>query len=176
MSKTKQELLDEARAAGVTDVSEDTTNEDIEARIRSARRNSQATNSQGPVAGDEARERAGVATVADNEALAHTDEDAPRTTRHDRTDLGVPMLQGSPDEPQGPEDAFGPGDKRGDYSKRTGGVNSTQAVAVEHDDPFVRDDEGNVIDRKPTTELVHQTPLASQQGEVEGEKGGVTTA
>ena len=40
------------------------------------------------------------------------------TTRDDRNDLGVPMVQGSGDEPVGPEDALGAGPKRGDYTGR----------------------------------------------------------
>jgi predicted RNA binding protein YcfA (HicA-like mRNA interferase family) len=39
------------------------------------------------------------------------------TTRDDANDLGVDMLPGHPDEPAGPEDALGPGPKRGDYSQ-----------------------------------------------------------
>jgi hypothetical protein len=36
-------------------------------------------------------------------------------SRHDSHDSGAAMVQGDPSEPQGPEDAFGPGQKRGDY-------------------------------------------------------------
>lgn len=57
-----------------------------------------------------------VASPEDNRALEHTD--GGQTTRSDATDLGVPMLAGQADEPVGPEDAFGRGPKRGDYSGR----------------------------------------------------------
>ncbi len=36
----------------------------------------------------------------------------------DGADAGVPMLAGSADEPVGPEDAYGRGPKRGDYTGR----------------------------------------------------------
>lgn len=54
-------------------------------------------------------------TAPDNADLEHTEGGA--TTR-DAMDAGVPMLPGSPSEPIGPEDAAGPGPKRGDYSDR----------------------------------------------------------
>lgn len=56
-----------------------------------------------------------VATPNANAELEHTAGD--RHTR-DAMDAGVPMTQGSPDEPAGPEDALAPGPKRGDYSGR----------------------------------------------------------
>lgn len=107
----------------------------------------------------------GVASERENERLQHTDElrnqaevDVPATpdvegsitTRDDRTDLGVPMLQGSPDEPIGPEDALGSGPKRGDYRERI--------VGHPH--------EGG----EP------QRPRTDQIGDEEGVKGGVDTA
>lgn len=39
----------------------------------------------------------------------------------DTTNVGVPMHDGDPSEPQGPEDALGVGTKRGDYSQRGDG-------------------------------------------------------
>lgn len=128
-----------------------------------------------------AKEDAGVAQVADNERLKHTvelegDEGQAVTTRDDLLDLGVPMVQGAPSEPQGPEDAFGEGPKRGDYSDRTGGVRSFESVPVDTGrDPYVRDGDGNIVDNKPHTQVVAQVPRASDQGEVEGLKGGVDT-
>ena len=104
-----------------------------------------------------------------DERLKHTDElrdqaevDVPATpeqpkgsitTRDDRTDQGVPMLQGSPDEPVGPEDALGPGPKRGDYRDRLG-------------DP----------DYQPHSGSEPQRPRVEEIGEVEGRKGGVETS
>lgn len=87
------------------------------------------------------------------------------TTRDDATDLGVPMLAGDPDEPQGPEDAFGPGPKRGDYTDRTGNVRSHQTVAV----PDAKPGEAN-------TRVVAQGDRARNQGEVKARKGGVETS
>jgi hypothetical protein len=52
---------------------------------------------------------------ADEQALEHTNGGV--TTR-DAMDAGVAMVQGSPDEPVGPEDALGPDPTRGDYSDR----------------------------------------------------------
>lgn len=126
---------------------------------------------------------AGVATDAQNAKLKHTaeivgDEKGAVTTRDDALDVGVPMLQGSPREPQGPEDAAGDGPKRGDYSERTGGIqhHETRRVDDPLEDPWIRDEDGNPVDRKPHTQLVAQTPNFSDQGEVEGKKGGVETA
>ena len=68
-------------------------------------------------------------------------------------DLGVPMLPGSPDEPQGPEDALGLGPKRGDYTGRLGGS-----------------------DYQPHISFATQRPRAEEHGDVLGKKGGVDTA
>lgn len=112
----------------------------------------------------------GVASEEANAALVHTDDirdqadvaapGAPApveipdghsaTTRDDALDLGVPMLPGSPDEPQGPEDALGPGPKRGDYRDRLGG------------DGY-----------HPHEGAVPQRPRADEIGDDEGRKGGV---
>jgi len=116
---------------------------------------------------------AGVASEQENAKLKHTDElrdqaeaaptGAPAaapvedghsvTTRDDKLDLGVPMLQGSPEEPVGPEDALGLGPKRGDYTDRLGG------------DGY-----------QPHSGDEPQKPRAADIGEVEGKKGGVDTA
>ena len=75
------------------------------------------------------------------------------TTRDDATDLGVPMLQGDPSEPVGPEDALGDGPKRGDYSGRLGGS-----------------------DYDPHRGAEAQRPKASDRGDEKGRKGGVDTS
>lgn len=93
----------------------------------------------------------GVATTKENEKLKHSRGGA--TTRDDRLDLGVPMLQGDASEPVGPEDALGEGPKRGDYSERLGY-------------------EGY----HPHTGNTPQKPRASDRGEVKGRKGGVNSA
>jgi hypothetical protein len=104
-------------------------------------------------------------TVQSNSAgLQHTEGGV--TTRDDATDLGVPMLPGSGNEPVGPEDALGVGPKRGDYSKRLGDANyqphQTERIA-------------DAKPGEPHTRVVEQAPRASEQGEVEGKKGGVET-
>lgn len=88
------------------------------------------------------------------------------TTRDDATDMGVPMLPGDPSEPQGPEDALGPGPKRGDYSKRVGpsDYNPHQVVPV-----------ADAKDGEATVEVVSQRERAEERGEVAGVKGGVET-
>lgn len=99
-----------------------------------------------PSAGDPA-----VADEKQNAKLEHSEGGV--TTRDDRTDLGVPMLPGSPDEPQGPEDALGTGPKRGDYTDRLGG--STY---------------------QPHEGAVPQKPRTEDIGDEAGKKGGVDTA
>jgi|SRR3954466_15756298 hypothetical protein len=101
---------------------------------------------------------------ASNADLEHSEGGT--TTRDDATDMGVPMLPGSADEPQGPEDALGPGPKRGDYSKRLGDANYQPHEVVANPD---------AKEGEPTVVAVPQAPRASDQGEVAGEKGGVTT-
>lgn len=99
----------------------------------------------------EVKDAPGVASSKDNAKLEHTNGGV--TTRDDRLDLGVPMLQGDGSEPTGPEDALGEGPKRGDYSDRLGY-------------------EGY----HPHTGNIPQKPRASERGEVKGRKGGVDTA
>ncbi len=86
--------------------------------------------------------------------------------RGDATDLGVPMLPGDGSEPVGPEDALGPGPKRGDYSDRIGpaGYQPHQVVPVEGAEPG-----------QPQVEVVKQRERAAERGDDAGEKGGVTT-
>ena len=105
-------------------------------------------------------------TIATDKANARLDHSqGGTTTRDDATDVGVPMLPGSPDEPVGPEDALGAGPKRGDYRNRLGGVQSYQTVTVP--------------DAKPgeaTARVEHQNPHAENIGDEKGKKGGVDTA
>lgn len=87
------------------------------------------------------------------------------TTRDDALDSGVPMLAGDSAEPQGPEDAFGPGPKRGDYTGRQAdGAEHFEAVAVVDPEPG-----------EPTSRLVAQLPRVQDIGEVPKQKGGVST-
>lgn len=105
--------------------------------------------------------------MADKKDTTPKHSDSGVTTRDDATDMGVPMLAGSPDEPVGPEDALGPGPKRGDYSDRLGDSSYRPHRTVP------------IRDAKPgeaTVEVVDQTPLASEQGDEKGKKGGVETA
>lgn len=106
-----------------------------------------------------------IATDRQNDKLKHSQGGL--TTRDDALDAGVPMLPGDPSEPQGPEDALGPGPKRGDYSGRVGPSDYQPHRSIP------------VTDAKPgepTARLVAQRPLAAEQGEVKGRKGGVETA
>lgn len=130
---------------------------------------------------------AGVATREDNLALEHSVDGA--TTRDDATDAGVPMLPGDPSEPVGPEDAFGEGEKRGDYSQRTHSGPHVETVPNpktgepiyawvkdgERVDEGTKGAERQVVDYEPVSILREQDPAAADQGEVAGAKGGVTT-
>lgn len=107
----------------------------------------------------------GVATEAQNAKLEHSVEGV--TTRDDVTDMGVPMMPGDPSEPQGPEDALGPGPKRGDYSQRVGPSDYHPHRVVPNPD---------AKPGEPTVRVEQQRPLASEQGEVKGKKGGVDSA
>ena len=91
-----------------------------------------------------------VASEEQNAALQHSQGGA--TTRDDKNDLGVPMLPGDPSEPQGPEDALGPGPTRGDYRNRIGADNYN-----------------------PHSGATPQRPNAESIGDVPGKKGGVET-
>lgn len=113
---------------------------------------------------DKAKQEAGVATEKQNEKLEHSQGGA--TTRDDQLDAGVPMKQGDPSEPQGPEDALGEGQKRGDYRNRI------------HTDPHTSEPipEGEREEGGPTSRLVPQAPRTEEIGDVAGKKGGVETA
>src|SRR6185295_18877057 len=82
---------------------------------------------------------------------------APSVVERDVGDVGVPMLPGDDAERQGPEDAFGPGEKRGDYSNR------------------VRGDHRQVVPTEEGVEVVDQTARVEQVGDEKGLKGGVET-
>ena len=106
-----------------------------------------------------------VATDRQNDRLKHSQGGA--TTRDDALDAGVPTLAGDPAERQGPEDALGPGQKRGDYTGRVGpsDYNPHVSVAVEDAKPG-----------EPRFRLVSQRPLTTDIGDDKGRKGGVETA
>ncbi len=105
-----------------------------------------------------------IASDKDNAKLEHSEGGA--TTRADALDAGVPMMAGSPDEPQGPEDALGRGPKRGDYTERVGpsDYHPHQSVAVE-----------NPKEGEARFRLESQRPRADDRGDAKGQKGGVDT-
>lgn len=78
--------------------------------------------------------------------------------------MGAPSLAGHASEPVGPEDALGPGPKRGDYRGRIGDTPSHEVVAV-------RDPETG----ETSVRMNEQWPRAADIGEAAGKKGGVTT-
>lgn len=106
-----------------------------------------------------------IATDRENAKLKHSE--GGETTRADALDAGVPMLPGDPSEPVGPEDALGPGPKRGDYSGRVGPADYQPHHSVPVDNPEPGE---------PTARLVAQRPLAETRGDEKGRKGGVETA
>lgn len=94
----------------------------------------------------------------------------------DALDAGAPMLGGDPSEPQGPEDALGEGDKRGDYSGRQPeGTTHYESRAIEGGGGLVENKDGG-LDNSPRSELVEQNPRVEEVGDVPGKKGGVETA
>lgn len=108
-----------------------------------------------------------VATTKENDRLEHTQ--GGRTTRDDPADLGVPMLPGDGTEPVGPEDALGPGSKRGDYTGRIGDSNY-QPHEVRPADPAAVADPN-----RPSVVVEAQRPRAQDIGDEAGRKGGVET-
>jgi hypothetical protein len=106
-----------------------------------------------------------VAETKKDKKLEHSEGGV--TTRDDVTDLGAPMLAGDPSEPQGPEDALGPGPKRGDYTDRLGGSDYNPHQVVPRP---------NAKPGEPQVEVVAQRQRAEDIGEVKGKKGGVETA
>lgn len=93
--------------------------------------------------------------------LKHTSDGV--TTRDDALDAGVDMIAGQPDEPIGPEDAFGPGPKRGDYSDR-----------LNYGPHLVSEPIADAKPGEPVARLVNVTER-SERGDKPG-KGGVVTA
>ncbi len=117
---------------------------------------------EAPSAGDVANQAdASVAPSADNRKLEHSRGGT--TTRDDATDLGVPMLPGTGKEPQGPEDALGFGQTRGDYRQRLGDAYYNPHVSVPIEDP---------APGEPSVVLVPQAQLAQAVGDTPGVKGG----
>lgn len=126
-----------------------------------------------------------VATTTDNAKLEHT---AGGATTRDPMDAGVPMIQGKPTEPVGPEDALGPGAKRGDYSDRLSSGPSMATRPIPEDERMTRATarakaagaksgltvEAALAD-EPRFELVRQGEDAGKVGDEPG-KGGVSTA
>ena len=101
--------------------------------------------------------------TVDNENLKHT---AGGATTRDGMDAGVPMTPGRADEPVGPEDAFGPGPKRGDYRDRVDqGPHMVTEVIPEKE----RTPDG------PIYRLVPADKAVGEIGDAPG-KGGVSTA
>jgi hypothetical protein len=174
VSKTKQELLDELQALGVPaeSYSEDDTNEVLQGKIDDAT----PSDDDGP----------SVEVAPDPSELEHT---MGGSTTKDALDMGVPMLQGAPDEPIGPEDALGEGAKRGDYTDRQDGAQHYESVAnpkagqpiqkwIKDGQDAKEGDEGAelvTVDYEPAYTQVLQNPRVEDIGEVPGEKGGVTT-
>lgn len=191
MAKTKPELLEDARNLGITDVDEDTTNEVLEDRIREAKAARDAgdeaeTPAPAPTdvqqakadaiakaAPDRDLEDVGVGGRDSNAALEHTRGGA--TTRDDALDAGVPMLAGDPTEPVGPEDAFGEGEKRGDYSGRTQAGPHLESVPIPGGSQPIRNEDGQIVDYTPNAVLVGQEAATLEHGDEPGVKGGVGT-
>ena len=88
-----------------------------------------------------------------SKAQKQAEAEAAESETTPRSDLaGAPMEPASEPEPQGPEDALGPGKTRGDYRGRMG----------EAKDHY----EGGE----------HQNPRTENIGDTEGRKGGVETS
>lgn len=82
------------------------------------------------------------------------------------SDVGVPMVEGRPDEPQGPEDAAGVGIKRGDYSDRGDGQRHFS---------MVRDADGDIIaqDQNALMDAAPGVPEPGTKGGVDSGGGSV---
>lgn len=104
-----------------------------------------------------------IASDKQNAKLEHSQGGV--TTRDDATDVGVPMLPGDASEPVGPEDALGPGPKRGDYTNRLGTTAPHEVVPISDAAPG-----------EQAARVVAQAPRTEDIGEVKGKKGGVDTA
>lgn len=158
---------------------------DVAERARSAKAED-ATDARASAQEDAGAQHPAVASLQDNADLKHSveldenwtpgdAESGATTTRKMTLDEGAPMVQGHPSEPVGPEDAFGEGPKRGDYTSRLGGVLSQEARPVPGGGEPIYDDAGNIADFTPHTVLVDQNVLAEDVGDAEGVKGGVGT-
>lgn len=116
----------------------------------------------------------GVASPEQNAELEHTQGGA--TTRDDSQDLGVPMIQGHPDEPVGPEDALGIGPKRGDYRERVlDDPHEVVPIHPETDDNGLVVNEDGGFDTPRTSVAVSQRQRTEDIGDAPAEKGGVDT-
>ncbi len=91
------------------------------------------------------------------------------TTKHDRTDVGAPMLPGDPRERVGPEDALGAGAKRGDYTGRLGGSDYSPHTV----EPIPPEEQ---VPGGPVVRVVSQREHAADVADVPRRKGGVETA
>lgn len=129
-----------------------------------------------------------VAATAANDDLEHSVTG--RTTRSDRTDLGVPVTPGDAREPVGPEDALGVGQKRGDYRDRIvgaphegraidGGGQPVRRHVDRETGKAVKADAKNAVevqvDVAPSGAIVDQRPRADDIGDTPALKGGVET-
>lgn len=166
MATEKEALQDRARELGIDP---DQTVEQLKTAIDAETSDDQSAQSDTTTPG--------IATPAENAALEHSEGGS--TTRDDRLDAGVPMLQGDPSEPTGPEDALGQGPKRGDYRDRVPGNPMESIPNPKAGQPVMADDgDGGevVVDYEPHSILVAQKPRTEDIGDVAGEKGGVTTS
>lgn len=122
-------------------------------------------------------------SVADARANAKLEHTAGGATTRDGMDAGVPMIAGDPREPIGPEDAFGPGPKRGDYSGRINAGPSLQTEVIPEPERLKQarkiadgSDGGLTVSQAlaevPRTRLVDQSVRAQDTGDKPG-KGGV---
>jgi hypothetical protein len=113
--------------------------------------------------------------VADRTANLDLEHSRGGATTRTANDVGVPMIQGDPTEPVGPEDAFGAGPTRGDYSQRTHQGPHLEMTPVASQPITNRD--GVVVDYTPNVVAVAQDLRARDVAteDVPGAKGGVTT-
>ena len=164
---TKAELISYAQANGV-DVDEYMLKSDIEQALREAGHDPDTLTPAASEPPPEPEQRSEPVTQPEGGNGPSTPVQDDHTTRTDQTDLGVPMEGGSAKEPQGPEDAFGGGPKRGAYGDRQPeGTQHYISVAIPEDE---QEPDG------PRFRMVHQNPLAEEQGSPEeGRKGGVDT-
>lgn len=103
--------------------------------------------------------------------------ETPQTETRDapRPETGIAVVPTTGAEPQGPEDALGPGPKRGDYRGRQpeGSLHMTSERIPE--DELERDEDGRIIPGQPVTRMRTQNHEPHNIGDVPGKKGGVTT-